>query len=162
MTSSLRPFQEGGKWGYKDETGQVVIQSQFDAVGNFSNGLARVKIGHDVNYIDKMGQLVIQSPSNVSSRVVRVAIADQVDCINQTNPIANLSHQTKTGKLSKGLTRFKIDEKHGYKDNTGRTVIPAQFVQARQFSEGLAAVKIDYKWGYINQTGQVVIHPQFD
>jgi len=32
MVGSLIPFQEGGKWGYKDEKGQEVIKPKLDGL----------------------------------------------------------------------------------------------------------------------------------
>ena len=42
--TKLEPVQ---KYGYKDETGKMVINPQFDGVGHFSTGLAAVKVGEN-------------------------------------------------------------------------------------------------------------------
>ncbi len=49
MTNGLRPFQERGKWGYKNQKGQVVIPPLFDEAGKFFNGIAQVKLCHKVD-----------------------------------------------------------------------------------------------------------------
>ena len=43
--SGLYPIQDGGKLGYIDRNGKVVINPQFDWAGEFSEGLANVGIG---------------------------------------------------------------------------------------------------------------------
>ena len=48
----------GGKWGYVDTTGKMVIEPQFDDVWVFSHGLACVFIGSKMGYIDKTGKYV--------------------------------------------------------------------------------------------------------
>ncbi len=58
--------------------------------------------------------------------------------------------------ISRSLTRY------GYLDTTGRTLIQAQFKDARAFSNGFAAVEVDGKWGYIDRDGQMAIQPQFE
>ena len=67
--------------------------------------------------------------------------------------------------LKNGLAAFYNyqQRKWGYRDATGKIVIPAQFTEAKDFSDGLALVKADAggapKWGYINTTGTFVIQP---
>ena len=55
--------RETGKYGFIDQTGSFVINSQFDYAESFSEGLAKVSIGDDTTgkwgFIDKTGFLVI-------------------------------------------------------------------------------------------------------
>ena len=54
-------------------------------------------------------------------------------------------------------------KKWGYKDVSGKIVIPCKWKDACNFSEGLAAVQDkDGKWGYIDKTGEVVIPCQWE
>ena len=63
---------------------------------------------------------------------------------------------------------FKTEEeKYGFKDDAGRTVIPAVYDFALPFSEGLAAVcsggRMGYgKTGFINENGDTVIDFIYD
>jgi len=43
----------GGGWGYIDTTGKWFIEPQFDDAGDFSEGLAVVRIGYQYRYINK-------------------------------------------------------------------------------------------------------------
>jgi hypothetical protein len=45
----LKPVLVDHKWGYADQTGELIIQPQFDEAEPFSKGLARVKVGS--NYV---------------------------------------------------------------------------------------------------------------
>lgn len=52
--------------------------------------------------------------------------------------------------------------KYGFKDESGRVVIPCQWVDAGGFSEGLAEVQdSNGKWGYIDKGGREVIPCQW-
>ncbi|MHC4592358.1 MAG: WG repeat-containing protein, partial [Planctomycetota bacterium] len=54
-------FVAGGpRYGYIDKTGQVVIEPRFMSAGDFSEGLANVKIRGRYGYIDKTGEVVIK------------------------------------------------------------------------------------------------------
>lgn len=56
------------------------------------------------------------------------------------------------------------NERWGYVNSQGKTVIDFQYINATDFSEGLAAVKSSkqYKWGYINDKGKIVIKCKYD
>jgi hypothetical protein len=121
----------GGKYGYIDRTGKLVIQPQFEKVGHFQDGLAIAKSGERCGYIDTSGKFAIPPVFE--------------DC----------------GGLSEGLARVKRDGKWGFLDASGKTVIPPRYDDAWNFSEGLASVKLRDKYGYIDKTGQMVISPSF-
>lgn len=53
---NLFPVTSGGKWGYINEKGDLVISLQFDGADYFSYGLARVKTASKFGYIDPTGQ----------------------------------------------------------------------------------------------------------
>jgi serine/threonine-protein kinase len=127
-----QPFIMNNKWGYRDETGQVVIQPQYVMARNFSEGLARVMLDEKQGYIDQKGGS--GHPASV--------------CLGWN--------------FSEGLARVMNNSKFGYINKEGEFVNKSEFDGALDFSEGLAAVKIGSKWGYIDQTGQEVIKPQFD
>lgn len=61
-----------------------------------------------------------------------------------------------------GLYPINVNDKFGFMDRSGRTVLTPQFDATYGFSEGLAAVRIGDKYGYIDTKGVVVITPQFD
>lgn len=63
---------------------------------------------------------------------------------------------------SNELTVFYKNGKEGFKNESGKIIIPAQYHDVQNFSEGLAAVSIsDHKWGFINFKNEYVIKPQF-
>jgi hypothetical protein len=62
----LKPVQINGKWGYANESGKFIIQPQYPAVGDFSEGYASVKvksrslISSKWGFIDKSSTMIIQ------------------------------------------------------------------------------------------------------
>ena len=58
--NDLFTIYENGKWGYIDKTGKVIIEPKFDEAADFSEGLARVKVGIFYGFIDFSGDFVIK------------------------------------------------------------------------------------------------------
>lgn len=56
--ASLYPVLIGGRWGYADNKGAMVINPQFDEAQKFSGGLAAVKEGH-WGYVATSGKLAV-------------------------------------------------------------------------------------------------------
>ncbi len=161
------PVTVGGKHGYIDGTGKLVINPQFEFGGPFSEGLAMVCVGecdfdHRLGYhfnkdgkredleqhfkygfIDEAGKLVI-NPMFESAESFREGLA--AVCV---------------GRGCYGGFDNKAEKKWGYIDKAGAMVIPPQFDVAVDFHEGLAGVSIGGKWGYIDKAGKFAINPQF-
>ena len=47
-----------GHWGFIDQSGEFVIEPQFDHAWDFDNGLAMVQVGDTLGYIDRSGNFV--------------------------------------------------------------------------------------------------------
>ena len=67
IENKLAHVRIGGKWGYIDPAGKMVINPQFDAASPFSEGLAHVRIGGKWGYIDPAGKMVINPQFDAAS-----------------------------------------------------------------------------------------------
>lgn len=56
----IQLIREDLRWGYIDESGEFIIQPQFNYGFPFSGGLAGVRVGRKLGYINKSGRLVIK------------------------------------------------------------------------------------------------------
>jgi hypothetical protein len=166
---TLKPAQQGGKWGYVDAAGTFVITPQFDSVDPFSEGVAAVELNKRFGYIGTDGHFVIQpkyfraepfkegfawvmtrkpwTPFGTGEYgfVARLGQGTFIDHsgreVRRPFPIAGISN------FSEGLAAVrpgKVSEgysgKVGYLNVEGKWSIKPQFDEARDFSEGLAAV----------------------
>ena len=60
-----------------------------------------------------------------------------------------------------GLALAKLNNKFGYIDRKGNTIIDYKFDNAKGFKYDLAAVEVNKKWGFINRNNELVIEPKF-
>lgn len=143
---NLFPVPSNGKFGYMDGSGRLVIRPQYDEAGCFRDGRARTVLNGRVGYIDLNGRAIGWLPQIEDSWLF----------------VDGLSPFRETLRIG-GESRNAI----GYKDRTGKIVIPAQYASGKRFSEGVAAVKTNRgeewsrDWGYVDATGRLVIPFQF-
>ncbi len=126
-------INQGGKHGFIDGSGQVVIEPRFEMIGSFAEGLSAVRFEGKWGFIDKSGAFVVEP------RFEKV-----------------------TYGFTEGLCAVRLEGKWGFIDKSGAFAVESLFERVRHFSEGLAAVKKGNKWGYVDREGKIVIEPQFD
>lgn len=130
------------KYGFADESGQVVIPLQYDDAKPFSEGLAAVAIGrwYDAKwgFIDEKGKMVID--------------IQFLDAESFSDGLCAVAVVTDTLKW-------------GYIDKAGKWVIQPQFDRAEPFNGNIASIRVgdwsEGKWGCIDRTGKIVIQPTF-
>lgn len=186
---TVRPgtkYPKGGKFGYIDKKGKLVIKPQFDWAYAFSDGMARVRMGPakegKFGFIDKTGTLVIQ-PKFINAQDFSEGFA----CVNIDGEWKGVSVEggrwgfiDKSGKFvvipntsyvedfSDGLAKVYVGKKWGFVDKTGKVVIELEFDYVRDFSEGMAAFEKKVNgpmrngiWGYIDKSGKIVVEPKY-
>jgi hypothetical protein len=126
-----RRFMEKDKWGFKDDSGKILIKPKYKSSSYFEEGMCRVEKNKKYGFIDSTG---VES------------IAPQYET---------------AGSYSEGLTNVSLNKLYGYIDKSGNTVIPLQFGFAFSFQEGLAAVLKTQLYGFIDKTGKLVIEHRF-
>lgn len=116
-----------------EKSNEMIQPLLFDAASDFADGLAAVRMGDRLGYIDHTGNLT-------------VIVAD---------PNVGISSQ-----FTEDLAIARAGDYYGYIDRTGHWAIEVQFKQAKGFVDGLAAVQGGSKYGFINPQGEWMIEPQ--
>jgi len=112
--------------GFIDTSGSSVIRAQFDEVGEFKDGLVRVRRKDRWGFANRNGQMVVQP--------VYEEVSDFAD----------------------GLAMVVLDGKAGYVDPLGAMRVPPIFDSAGDFRDGLARVTLGSRVFYIDKRQQVI------
>lgn len=141
FSEGLVAMEKGGKWGYLNKAGEVVIDYTYDSAKDFKGGVAVASLdGIGAGLIDKTGRTTVQFK------------------------YADISDFEDGYAVAKDLRSGK----YGVIDSNGRNYGGFIWDEALWFSEGLAAVATatgkpgEFKWGFIDESGEVVIKPKYD
>jgi len=150
---NLAPYKDENTklYGFKDETGKLVIPCKYTFAYGFSEGLAAVNIGGKLGfdkeytndffvtggkwgYINEVGKLIIPCKY------------DGADFFSDGFAVVD-----------------KIDKK-GFIDKTGKEITPFIYEFVNAYSEGLAAVGggTPLRFSYIDKTGKVIITGEYE
>lgn len=155
----------GGKVGYIDRTGKIVLEPKFDGGSYFSEGLARVSVGRDTiftagfsqGFIDETGKVVIQPQWDVVSYFSEGLAAVGYDQTKQEFKIGNKTYYT-----SASHTWYRW----GFINKKGEMVIEPKFSDVSEFRDGIAVagmpIMSEWKQGYIDNKGEWIIPARFD
>lgn len=126
--------KETGQVGYKDLSGETIIEPQYEAGMPFHNGYAGVVIDEKIGFIDREGTIQINP---------------RFDKENMAAPWGD-------------FILFQEGKDFGYMDFEGKTVISPQFDEVSPFVDGIALVAVEGKRGFINTDGKFVINPIYE
>jgi len=166
----LIPVKNDGKWGYINPKGMYIINPQFNDADFFYDGLAKVESSEGkTGYINKDGKYEIaavykQGAAFSEGLAFVVSEGGHPTCIDKKGNIKFVLQEVeRIYAFSEGLALFiNKDDKYGFIDKSGKTVINPQFEAAYSFCGGFAAVMQNDKWGFIDKNGKIVINPQFE
>ena len=152
------------KYGFVDESGNVVIPFVWHNAKYFYEGLAAVSDGvNGYGYIDKTGKLVIPcqwfAAYDFSEGMAVVLDTDggKYGFIDKKGDLVIPCQWDDAYDFCEGLARVQDNNgKYGFIDQTGKLVIPCQWNSARDFDNGEAHVRNGDGWAYIDKTGKVV------
>lgn len=108
FSDGLAPVELGGKWGYVNKSGNVVIPIQYDIAHMFSEGIASVERRGKWEYIDPSGKLAI--PASFDAAMPFCGGLAAVETFQEI------------GKTSSGCRAELYRGKHGMIDHAGNYI----------------------------------------
>jgi hypothetical protein len=167
FSEGVARVQSNGEYKHKgviDTTGQWLFSTESMAVypnGDFKDGFAPARIGHEFGLVDKNGNTLKTVPGS-----------DDPHMATDYSPIGADAFQEGLYPLFDITIPNPEDGffAQGFIDSNGNFAVPAQteWKAAQGFSDGLCCVftgesynSMDHKYGYIDKTGEVVIPIQY-
>ena len=166
----LYRIQVGGKCGFINEKGKLIIDPQFDnAFWFFGDSVCYAQIGNQNGLINMQGEFVV----NLDTAINWVYEFEK----------GNATFRTKSGKfgiinkwgeiiLPACLMDMLRDDygfiaqdtlgKSGYVNKYGEFIVPCKYDEVGPYSEGRIVVKTGEKYGYVDSLGTWVIDSIFD
>lgn len=155
------------RWGFVNKKGETVINPQFKAVADFSEGKCGVKNSNGQwGFIDKAGLIVINNQFDDVDRFRNgrciVVADDQYGLINAEGKYV-VNPQYKDMKADGKKYLVNMDGQWGWCDQEGNMLVNPQFSKAHPYQGNkLAAVRSGDRFGFIDREGRIAINPQFD
>jgi len=151
--------------------GSIAFFTDYKDVGTFYNGRAEVEINEEVCYLNKKGEVVINTHFPYSSGRFYEGIAvvwsgDSSKYIDTTGKTIRAFGEMNSDDFSEGLAIVYENGKQFFIDKTGKQKIAPNLkdVEFFNFSCGLAQAFIpgsDHTAGFIDTSGKIVIPIQF-
>ncbi len=186
----LRRFgAEDGEWRIINNTGDeiVICKHDYDTIGEFEGGMAKVELNEKIGFIDREGSEIIPCKhipwkyiGYIGEGLIKVPSNNaRLGLINKwgNSIISDKYHEI--NYFHEGLAKVELNGKSGFIDKNGNEIVPCKYDSNRYnaseieagffflntlftrpglyFSEGLAAVKFSGKWGFIDNKGNEIV-----
>jgi len=155
---------EGGKTGFRDLDGNVVIAPKYESAEMFAEGLSAVTLskGGLTGYINTKGEMVIpptfEYAGSFGNGLAPYRANDLYGFIDRTGKQVIAPQYAWTDRFSEGFCAVRnASGQYAFIDASGTHVTEFKFQYARAFVGGKAKVQLDNKWGAIDKNGAVVV-----
>ncbi len=186
FSNGYAPVRQGGKCGYIDARGTLVIPPRFPEFsdGGFSkHGVAKILLhpGRDpgdpkvhsmgFGYIDAHGDVVIDKDDYdrvdafqdaMDEPLARAVKGGKIGYLDTRGKLALGWFDAGTSFGADGLAAVKVNAKYGYIDRQGKFTIAPAYDDALHFDGDTALVRLGAKWGIIDHAGHVVVPFEYD
>ena len=166
----LYRIKVGGKCGFINEHGKLVIEPQFDrAYWYFSDGVCYAENGERKGLINTDGEFILDLDNSIYRvRDFQNGVANFLDnelregLINESGEILMPASFQEIIDDNIGFIVKDTLGRFGYVNHHGQLIAPCQYGDILGINEGVMAVKMNDKYGYIDTTGAWVIDAVFD
>jgi len=181
FSEGLAAVKAGGKWGFVDREGRVLIACQYDEVSSFKEGLCAARIKNKWGYLEPTGNWAISPQYLMAADFTEGISVVHLDTsrykfknvfIDKHGLRVSGGNCLEGGAVVDGIAPIALS----WKKESGSLVIKYCYWRPREetyvtdlcldkayrFSEGLAAVKMGIKWGLIDTTATIISDIKYD
>ncbi|MEW9097346.1 MAG: WG repeat-containing protein [Clostridiaceae bacterium] len=164
--ASLKTMR-GTKWGYINESGELVIKPMYDDANAFQeNGLAVVGINGIYGIINRAGDYIVEPKYGSIGQFYEgrsvVIDKDGFKVIDEKGRVITSKAYNYMSSYREGRAVFANADSggnyiYGYLDLEGKEIIPAKYEEARDFNDGKAVVKLrEGEYALIDRNGNII------
>ena len=156
-SEGLIGIQRDGKFGFVDTRGRLRIANRYEAIGEFRDSLAAVKLLGKWGFINALDQIVIQptyeSVENFNHGVSIVSRKGKYGLIDAAGKELLALRYDSIRRLADQFFLLSLDSLKGLADATGRVQIEPRFDQLRYANGGVVIVSREGKFGSLTTSG---------
>jgi hypothetical protein len=171
--SKLIPYvnHKTKKWGYKDTTGRIAVDTIYTHASPFMNGFAFVMRNTGMAIIDSQGKLVTgfifrpdRTPYYCSDSIVAVKTLESkyFGLIKTNGQILTEFKYLGVGHFWNGYCQVHLAKGHGFVNSDGVEVIPPKYDLVEDFEEGVCHVQQNEKYFFIDSNDKKVVPGNYD
>lgn len=170
-SKELYRIQVGGKCGFINENGKLVIEPQFDrAYFFFSDSVCFAQVGKRKGLINSNGEYIAELDTTINWIYEFKNNVAEFITNNGKQGVINKFGEIILSAIYKEVLRdgdngFIVMDtlgNMGYINNQGDFIIPCKYDVVHQFNEGLTMVATSSKCGYVDPTGTWIIDSIYD
>lgn len=165
-------YGKGGKWGYMDVQGKVVVPPTYDyAFGDFNDGLALVTVSDRRGYINPRNEFVIPARYDDASSFEkgRAVVREKGGPYQAIDPKGRVLFTFPAGtegaaNAYDGRHDYLVDNRRGYLNEQGRVVVPPTYRYYNDYAKGRAAGNDPStgRNGFIDRACKVVVGFEYE
>jgi hypothetical protein len=151
----------GGKWGYIDTAGKVVVPLKYERVSGFDGELLSVKIDGKWGVISKDGKEIIPARYNELSGyhggLLSAWDGQKHGFFDRTGRAITEMIYERVDIFTDGCARIMRDRKRGWIDAQGKEWALGVYDRVGRFENGISIVSKDGRWGCVRKNGDVLV-----
>ena len=151
-------------WAFIDKTGKKVIETRYEDVDPFENGLAEVR--REVKSTNFIGAVLSIAAATAGHIMYDPVMLDDEKIkrgyIDRTGAEIVSAKNDYNSTFMNGVALVRVKNKWGIVDRKGAYVIEPKYKGIHFFYDDLAAVQDGDKWGFVGRDGAMVIAPKYD
>ena len=158
-----RKVSLGGKYGYIDKHGKLVVPVKYDYIySEDKDGWRKVEVNGKYGFINDKGKEIIKPKydyiySKEKNGWRKVELKDKYGFVNSSGKeVVAVKYDYIYSADDNGWRKVEINDKKGYINDSGTEIVAPIYDYIYSWSAGLAKVEIGKKAGYINREGKLV------